>query len=790
MAPRDAAPPGKRWKSCAAFGIRWHSSSRQSSRSSAAEPGSALGSMSLSSLRDRVTEWATAGRTGLDWFESGLRTVTGINVFNVPFDTARGWQIYENDRFRVLVIRYEDLACAIPAALRSMFDLDRDPHVPAMNVGGKRRTEEISPLRRRGPLARLDRGRRLRVTDGAALLLARRAPRLSGALGDAVREPAGPAGRPNWWTGTLSLVVTRRASRTERRTEWVRIGQLLAPERARLSLLAVGSFLGGALEAGFLVVVTRTALAIADGDERFEVLDGRTLSVAAAVGIAVVLLIGRLVAALAVLWVSTRVTESVTTRTRRELASAYLRSSWALQHAEPVGRLHELLLSFANTTSSIVSASTTMINASLSLFALAIASLVINPFTTLIFLIGLLVLGAVLAPVRKRIRLRSARAARAQMGFATEVSELGALGMEMQAFGVRDQFAHRIDELIGQNALARRRASFAVGVLSPLFTFLAYGALLGGIAVASAVTSSQLAGIAAVMLVMLRSLSYGQQLQTAIGTAHSLMPYVEMVDVARSRYEDARCDRGRAIEEIGAIVVDSVSFGYDSGQHALHELDFTIEPGEVVGVIGPSGSGKSTWSSCCSAYGTDQRCDQDRRRRPAHDRAQFLDGAGGVRRARCTVALGHGHGEHRFLGDIGDERLRRAAQDAHVADEIESMPDSYLTKVGERGARLSGGQRQRVSIPRALAGDPQLLVMDEPTSALDIRSEALIRQTLRELKGKTTIVIVAHRLSTLKVCDRILILQHGRVVALDRREALAGQDSFFRETLAISGLTA
>ena len=101
-------------------------------------PGSTLGSMSLSSLRDRVTEWATAGRTGLDWFESELRTVTGINVFNVPFDTARGWQIYENDRFRVLVIRYEDLACAIPAALRSMFDLDRDPHVPAMNVGGEK----------------------------------------------------------------------------------------------------------------------------------------------------------------------------------------------------------------------------------------------------------------------------------------------------------------------------------------------------------------------------------------------------------------------------------------------------------------------------------------------------------------------------------------------------------------------------------------------------------------------------------------------------------------------------
>ena len=116
------------------------------------------------------------------------------------------------------------------------------------------------------------------------------------------------------------------------------------------------------------------------------------------------------------------------------------------------------------------------------------------------------------------------------------------------------------------------------------------------------------------------------------------------------------------------------------------------------------------------------------------------------------------------------------------------MADGFATEVGGRGNQLSGGQRQRVAIARALAGRPQLLVLDEPTSALDVRSEALIRQSIADLKGTATVVIIAHRISTLDVCDRILILDRGRVSAFDTPAALRRDDPAFREILALSGL--
>ena len=116
------------------------------------------------------------------------------------------------------------------------------------------------------------------------------------------------------------------------------------------------------------------------------------------------------------------------------------------------------------------------------------------------------------------------------------------------------------------------------------------------------------------------------------------------------------------------------------------------------------------------------------------------------------------------------------------------MPEGYKTDLGSRGGGLSGGQRQRVAIARALAGNPQLLVLDEPTSALDMRSEHLIRQTLGQLREDMTIIIIAHRLSTLDICDRIMVIQDGRVMGFDTPDHLAATNDFYNEALILSGL--
>jgi ABC-type multidrug transport system fused ATPase/permease subunit len=139
----------------------------------------------------------------------------------------------------------------------------------------------------------------------------------------------------------------------------------------------------------------------------------------------------------------------------------------------------------------------------------------------------------------------------------------------------------------------------------------------------------------------------------------------------------------------------------------------------------------------------------------------------------------------RFLRDwIDDDAVRRAAEMAHIAHEIETWPDGYRTVIGQRSDAISGGQRQRLCLARALAGNPQLLVLDEPTSALDPTSESLIQESLASLRGRMTMVIVAHRLNTLNLCDRVMVLRGGKLEAFDTLERLNESNAFYRDAIS------
>ena len=590
----------------------------------------------------------------------------------------------------------------------------------------------------------------------------------------------------------MSVTDTAARRRSDRRQDSRRVRQLVRPHRGRVAVLAATAFVGGAIEAAFLVIITRTALAIANGDDDFGVLAGRSASLAAAVLVAALLLVARLALGLAGVRVSADLAVEALTDARHRLADAYLHTSWAVQHQERSGQLQELLGAFAGLTSGVVASFSMLISSALTLLALIVVSFVINPVATLIVVIALGGLGFVISPLRRRIRARARSAADQQLLFATTISELGALGMEMQAYGVRDQFAGRVHEAVAADAMARRRALIAQGALQPIYTSLAYGALLAGLAMATLLGTGELGGAAAVMLVMMRSLSYGQQMQSSMGTLSANVPYVDMLDDTMQQYAAQRAPGGdRVIEEIGSIEVDSVSFAYHDGRDVLRDITFDIEPGEVIGIIGPSGSGKSTLvqlllglrepaSGRVTIGGLDLR---DIERRSWTARTAFV--AQEAIMVSGTVADNIAF----FRDGIDAERIELAARQAHIHDEVAAMPNGFTSEVGSRGGQLSGGQRQRLSIARALAGDPQLLVMDEPTSALDVRSESLIRRTIAELKGRVTVVIIAHRLSTLEVCDRIMVLQDGEIRALDTAAALAANDSFYRESLELSGLS-
>jgi len=575
------------------------------------------------------------------------------------------------------------------------------------------------------------------------------------------------------------------------RSYWRRVWRLIAPYRLRVIALTGFSFGSGALEAVFLVVVTRAALAISEGKEEVGTLAGWTLTIGGALGLAAGLLAAKLVLSLLAVVVSARLTTDAAVAVRRDLADAYLHASWARQQGEPIGRLQELLVGFATQVSSVVGSTAALIAASLNLAALIVIALLVDPAATLVVVVSLVVLGAVLAPIRLRIRLRAKTASSAQLQFAGAVNEFGLLGLEMQTFGVRDQFTRRIRWLVDRHGRATRLASELRGALPHLYLSFAFGAVLLGLAFAAQVGVDELSALGAVMLVMLRALSYGQQTQTALGALNAGLPYLDQLDETLVAYKaDRATDGAERPASVGALCGRKLSFAYSDGRSTLVDAEFEIQQGELIGIVGPSGAGKTTLVQLLLGV---------------RDPSEGMITAGGVDlqeidRAHWTRKVAFVPQDPLlFTGTVAENiaffrdwiepaSVRSAAEQAGVLVDVEAMTEGFDTHLGERGSQLSGGQRQRISIARALAGDPELLVLDEPTSALDTGSERVIRELLASLRGQITVVVIAHRLTTLDACGRIMVVEDGGIEAFDEPAALLTQDGFYRRAVEAGGL--
>lgn len=218
-------------------------------------------------------------------------------------------------------------------------------------------------------------------------------------------------------------------------------------------------------------------------------------------------------------------------------------------------------------------------------------------------------------------------------------------------------------------------------------------------------------------------------------------------------------------------------------QYALRGIDLTIRKGEAIGFVGPSGSGKSTLIDsilgilraergevCVDGRDIQQDLPAWHRTLGYIPQAIFLmDGT-----VRQNIALGLAERE------IDDVAVQRAVVAAHLDEFVEQLPEGLNTTIGERGVRLSGGQRQRIAIARALYHDPSVLVMDEATSALDNLSEKAVVDAVNALKGQRTILMIAHRLTTVRDCDRIVFLQAGQITVIGTYEELANTHQEFK----------
>ena len=230
------------------------------------------------------------------------------------------------------------------------------------------------------------------------------------------------------------------------------------------------------------------------------------------------------------------------------------------------------------------------------------------------------------------------------------------------------------------------------------------------------------------------------------------------------------------------IVFEDVSFRYGDGDPVLRDISFTIPKGQVVALVGPSGAGKTTLVDLLPRFNdpVSGRILMDGaplthlRRRPLR-RLMAVVGQDTLL-LNDTVAANIAYGQ---VG-VSREKIEGAAQAANAAEFIAQLPSGYDTMLGERGTRLSGGQRQRIAIARALLRDSPILILDEATSALDAESERLVQEAIERLMQDRTVLVIAHRLATVRHADRIVVLNEGRIVESGSHEELFRRGGLYR----------
>jgi subfamily B ATP-binding cassette protein MsbA len=241
----------------------------------------------------------------------------------------------------------------------------------------------------------------------------------------------------------------------------------------------------------------------------------------------------------------------------------------------------------------------------------------------------------------------------------------------------------------------------------------------------------------------------------------------------------------------GRLVFDDVGFLYPDGRTGLSGLSFIAEPGLTVALVGPSGAGKSTALSLIprlhdAGFGRITLDGADIRGVTLHSLRHSIAYVG-----QDTLLFDDSVAANIRMGkpDATDAEVAEAAQAAAAADFIEALPQGYATPVGTNGGRLSGGQRQRISLARALLRNPRILLLDEATSALDAESEALVQDALFRLRQGRTTIIVAHRLSTVRDADLVVVMADGRAVEQGTHAGLLDQGGLYARLVRTQELT-
>lgn len=482
-------------------------------------------------------------------------------------------------------------------------------------------------------------------------------------------------------------------------------------------------------------------------------------------------------------------------RIRKMVYDHFQKLSMSFYHDKQTGQLMSRIINDTSTFENLIAhALPDLATNIITLIGVLSILLLINPFLTLLVCIPipfLLFLSIVIRKIRKYFRVGQAKIAELNAVLQDNFSGM----KEIQIFNKQEYELERVSEKSSQHISALIKALFYSGILNPAVSFISsLGTIIILIAgpILALRSSFNISDVVTFLLYL--NLFYApistfarviEDMQHALAGAERVF---EVLDIE----PDIKDSPGaKAVGRLsGQISFNNVCFSYKDGIPVLKNISFEIEAGQMVALVGPTGVGKTTISALIARF-----YDPDSGS-ITMDGIDIRDMTLESLRNQLSLVL---QDVFLFNGTIGEniaygtqeatqQDIENAAKIACVNDFIESLPEKYDTVIGERGVRLSGGQKQRISIARAILRNSPILILDEATSSVDTETETQIQKAINKIAGTRTLIVIAHRLSTVKRADNIIVLHDGKIVEQGKHEQLLQKNGVYANLCNIQNL--
>lgn len=467
-------------------------------------------------------------------------------------------------------------------------------------------------------------------------------------------------------------------------------------------------------------------------------------------------------------YVNIRTTAEYEERIRRDLFTKTFRAEWPYLMGQRSGYLERIMVNdVANGTSIILRANDLILLCTSLLVYLSVAlsiSVRVTLFT--IFFGGGLFLA--FRPFLAKTRRLAQKTALTEKETTHHIAETLSGAKLVKAFGVEDSIIKKGREYFQTLRETKIRSGFYQYFLGQAYEPVGFVFIVILFVFFRRMPGFDLVSFVAVIYLVEKAFLYMQSIQGNLYTINDAAPYLQAFLDYRLVTEGRRegNDGSEPFSFSRKLAFDKLVFSYGEDRQILSGVSFQVKKGEMVGFVGSSGAGKTTIVDLLLRLFKPSSGKILMDGKPITE-INLYDWRKNIRYVSQDIFLLNDTIENniRFFDEnISSDDITRAAKMANIHDFIVPLPEGYKTIVGERGVTLSGGERQRVALARALIRNPQILILDEATSSLDTKSEALVQKAIENLRGKTTVIIIAHRLSTVMNCDKLMVLEGGKIV--------------------------